>query len=128
VASRCKRCFGGKAEAAWKAMASLRVVATLIDESHFRITVRVCPTCEQHAVQLFAESVDWQDGEDPQMWAVVPLSREEADALTARGEAVTGAEVCALAANRRYLYVDHPSKGPRTVTWMEGGLVIPPHD
>src|SRR5690242_10499318 len=62
----CERCWPESAEAAYGALGTLTIDAELIDESHFRVTIRSCPDCGQQFVSVFAETVDWEAGEDPQ--------------------------------------------------------------
>ena len=37
-----------------------------------------CRRCDQRFLSVFTETIDWQDGEDPQQWAVLPITNEEA--------------------------------------------------
>ena len=39
---------------------------TLIDESHFSISILRCPECSQRFVSIFTELIDWEDGDDSQ--------------------------------------------------------------
>lgn len=104
--------------------AGLDFVASLVEESHFGLSLHACRSCGQRFVHLFAERIDWQGGEDPQDWLLIPISAAEADAVRVAGESA----VRALPA-RRFLLRDWPSgsDGPE-VGWRDGPVLVPPHD
>src|SRR5882762_3116205 len=77
----CERCWPSSADAAWKARSTLTHEADLIDESHFHIMILKCPWCSQRFVSVFTETIDWVDGEDPQYWTILPITRDEAAGL-----------------------------------------------
>src|SRR5262245_19992797 len=77
----CDECWPQSAEAAWDARSRLQREAELIDESHFHVTILGCAQCRQRYVSIFAETVDWADGDDPQYWTLVPVTTSEVDAL-----------------------------------------------
>jgi hypothetical protein len=124
----CGACFRqADAALAWQAMRGFTTVAELIDESHFRVTIRACPRCRQRCVWVFTESVDWADGDDPQCWSVLPVRDDEADAFAACGARVDLARIEALGRGRTHLRHDAPKGGASTTAWV-AGFWIGPHD
>ena len=63
----CERCWPPIADAAWEARGGLTHVAELIDDSHFHVMILACPCCTQRFVSIFTETIDWEDGDDPQV-------------------------------------------------------------
>src|ERR1041385_192441 len=97
----CEHCWPESAEAAWSARFRLSHEGELIDESHFHVLILGCTECHQRFVSIFTESIDWEDGEDPQFWTVLPLTTSEVDALTRPGSPVTEATLNSLGEGRR---------------------------
>lgn len=124
----CPQCYHAIAEAMWKAIRTFELVKELVDESHFRVVLIACSACGQRWVKVFAESIDWEKGEDPQYWALLPLTAAEAGRLAVEGDAVGHASVESLAPGRRRLEVYNPKEGPQTIEWASGPMVIMPHD
>ena len=122
----CERCWPDSAEAAAAANAGLKSVARLVDESHFGVSIRVCPACSQRYVSVFTETIDWADGDDPQYTTRLPITEAEAAALESSGSNIE-ARLNALGPGRRSLRRDHPKGGPLRTYWSTGFLVGP-HD
>jgi hypothetical protein len=116
----CEQCWPESADAAWEARRTLTCASDLIDESHFHVMTLACPTCAQQFLSVFTEQVDWADGEDPQYWAMLPISREEAADLFLRKDALTEDDLSRLGADRRSLWRDHPKRVPPSSYWGEG--------
>ena len=123
----CPQCWPADAEAAWRARAKLVPAHDLIDEEHFRLTVRACRGCGQQFLSVFTETIDWDGGDDPQYWTLMPLAKEEAAHLVALGDALDGAALSAIGSDRRCLQRDHPKDKPERTYWGHG-LCIGPHD
>lgn len=124
----CKRCWPRAAKVAWEARPGLSRVVELIDESHFRVVMLACPHCAQRFVSVFAERVDWTDGDDPQYWTQLPISEAEANDLLLRDRAsLTEAMLDSLGPGRRCLRLEHPKGGPRRILWGSG-ISVEPHD
>lgn len=123
----CKRCWPESAEAAWEARRTLTRDRELIDESHFHVMILSCDACGQRFLSVFTEKIDWSEGDDPQAWTVLPLTREESDRLIERRERGEESTVEALGRGRRSLRYDCPKDAPRRAWWSEG-LTIGPHD
>jgi len=122
----CKQCWPPWASAAWEAFLALPVEAELVDESHFAVAIRACAACGQRFVIVFAECIDWADGEDPQDWTVLPVTAAEATALAEAGAAIEPA-LTALAPGRRSLCRDFPKGGRPRAHWGSG-IRVGPHD
>lgn len=101
-------------------------VAELIDESHFHVMALVCRACGQRFVSVFTEQIDWADGDDPQYWQLLPITKEESDRLCEGGEPGRAA-LEALGGARRCLMVDYPKGGPQKFYWSTG-LSVGYHD
>lgn len=123
----CARCWPEDAALAWEARWALKAIAGLIDESHFIVTLLVCPECTQRFVSIFAETVDWADGEDPQYRTVAPVTESEAAGLVEAGSALSEAQLTALGPDRRSLQRDFPKGGEPRAYWSTG-VRIGPHD
>jgi len=123
----CERCWPATPDAAWKARASLSHQATVIDEAHCIASLVGCPVCSQRFVSVFAESIDWVGGEDPQWWVQLPLTSSEATQLTRKDARVTESDLAGLAAGKRSLITGFPSGGVETCAWGTG-LSIGWHD
>lgn len=110
------------------ALPGLRPIARLVDGSHFVVRVLACPVCGQHCVSIFTETIDWQDGEDPQYRSVLPVTSEESAALLAASPDSLVALIESLGRDRRYLQDDWPKDAPHRTRWADGPLLIGPHD
>ncbi len=123
----CAACWPEDAQAAWEADKALAPVSVLVDESHFRVTLRACEACSQRFVCVFAETVDWVDGEDPQSWSRMPVSLEEAVALVGPADAYEG-RLYALGAKRKSLRRDFPKGAAEPKAFWTESFTIGPHD
>ncbi len=92
----------------------------LVDEPHHSVTVLACPRCGQRFVKVFTETIDWQDGEDPQHWELMPISEGEARLLMIVVDLKT-------LPRRRSLVVDHPKGEELTLRWA-AGVEVREHD
>lgn len=102
-------------------------VRSLAAESHYGVQITAC-TCGQHFVMVFTERIDWQGGEDPQDWLVMPIDEAETSRLSACEEAELPGVVAELGGARRFLVRSFPSHGSLRAWWREGGFAIGPHD
>ncbi len=89
--------------------------------------ILACPDCGQRFVSIFAETIDWVDGDDPQFWSLLPISGAEALDLVLQGYALTEAGLSALGRGRRCLRLDHP-KGTAPHIYWTTGVSIDHHD
>lgn len=123
----CERCWPASAEKAQEARGALAVEAELVDEPHFRVTVRACRGCAQRFVSIFTEMIDWSGGDDSQCWTLMPITQAEASDLVGRGDSLTEASLRSLGPGRRSLIHDFPTGKPPRTGWRTG-LDIGPHD
>lgn len=105
----------------------LKGVKELIDESHFHVMIVACPRCSQNFIWVFTETIDWDDGDDPQYWQLLPITRTEADNLVLQEASLTEGQLNALGRDRSSLRHDHP-KGTAPRTSWGTGLFIGHHD
>jgi hypothetical protein len=120
----CERCWPAAPDAAWEARGALDRVAELIDESHFHVMILACPGCAQHFVSVFTETIDWEDGDDPQFWTLLPITRTEATDLVQQRDSLTETKLDALGPGRRCLRLDHPKAAERRIFWSTGMFVF----
>ena len=78
----CNECWSSQASEAWRSVTSIPIQVHLIDESHYIVSLRVCPSCSQHYLQVTTETVDWKDGEDPIYRTIIPIEIAECAELT----------------------------------------------
>lgn len=123
----CERCWPESASAAQEARGTLAVEAALVDEPHFRVTVRACRACAQRFVSTFAEMIDWSGGDDAQYWTLMPVTPVEASELLRAGASLDAATLGSLGRGRRSLIHDYPTGKPPRTAWGTG-LDIGPHD
>lgn len=122
----CASCLEAEAASAWQAL-SPRRLETLVDESHFSVSLARC-TCGQHFAIVFLERVDWVGGEDDQTWLAVALRDGEVEALRASPESAVENRLHTLAHGRRCLVRHFPTGGELTIAWRERAFAIGPHD
>jgi hypothetical protein len=123
----CERCWPLAADDAWQARAALIRAADLIDESHFHVMILGCPHCAQRFVSVFTETIDWEDGDDPQYWTLLPITEMESAELVQRGDSVSETMLQALGPGRRALRLDHPKAAALRIFWGTG-ISIRLHD
>jgi hypothetical protein len=124
----CARCWPEAADAAWAARARLSAVETLVDESHFIVTILACAACGQRFLSTFTETVDWVDGEDPQYRTLLPLTDEETADLVGRRDSLTEAALAAVGGGRRRLRRDFPKGADEPRVYWSTGTSIGRHD
>ncbi len=95
----------------------------MVDEPHRIASVLHCRVCEQLFVSVFSETVDWEEGQDPQQWTLMPISADEARHLVGRGSELTDRDLIGLEP-RRSLVVEHPKDATIRMRWGLG--VYPP--
>src|SRR4051812_4517171 len=123
----CQLCWPAEAGAAWSARDGLARLQELIDESHFIVAILVCPRCDQRYVSIFTELIDWEAGQDPQYWTLMPITEAEADGLIQHETSLNEESLNALGRGRRCLRRGHPKTGPPQLFWARG-VVVGPHD
>ena len=123
----CQHCWPTDAPAAWEARGRLTRLKELIDESHFIVAILLCQRCDQRYVSIFTELIDWEAGEDPQYWTLMPITETEAEGLTQQGSLLNEDSLNAIGPGRRCLRRNHPKAGPPQVFWGRG-VLVGPHD
>ncbi|MBM4025401.1 MAG: hypothetical protein FJ280_08330 [Planctomycetes bacterium] len=115
----CDQCFGEDPEAAWAW--KHEPAECLLESSHFEISIEVCPACGQAFVRIFTEFVDWEEGDDPQYWDLLPISAAEREKLKGQAGQPDLDYLMELGAERRHLKADDHG-----IRWAGGGLMIMP--
>jgi hypothetical protein len=121
----CAKCWPESADSAWEARSCLDQQRELIDDSHFHVLVLSCPECGQAFLSVFMESIDWDDGDDPQFWSVVPIEGAERDGLYRA--IISERDLQGFARGRRSLFRAAPKGRPYSNGWATG-IVLLPHD
>ncbi|MGA2229968.1 MAG: hypothetical protein ABSH22_03495 [Tepidisphaeraceae bacterium] len=119
----CEQCFKADAQAMALAKTKFRLLARLVDEEHFIVSILACPECGQRCVSIFTETIDWVGGDDSQYVSVLPITEEEAAALVASGNDLVK-RIEALGRGRPVWRDDDPTGGPRRIWWGKEGLWI----
>ncbi|MDI2129570.1 hypothetical protein [Yinghuangia seranimata] len=121
---RVECCGGEDAEAALEyCFSRLTSEHRVVEDSHFGVSVRVCPSCGQRFVVIFTEFVDWSGGDDAQYFDIVPVTEDEAAAVVA-GNGADLAALGALGAGRRRLSSGWPTGGVKTISWRTGAFNV----
>lgn len=123
----CDVCWPTDARSAWAARNGLTRLKELFDESHFIVAVLVCRRCDQRYLSIFTEMIDWEDGDDPQYWTLMPVTKAEAEGLIQQDRALSEMSLNSLGRGRRSLRYSHPKVGPPQVFWGSG-VHVGPHD
>ena len=123
----CRQCFQADAETMARARPELICIAPLVDQSHFDISILVCPACRQRCVNIFTETIDWEGGDDPQLVSILPVTQAESVMLIASGKDLI-ASIESLGRERQHLQDAYLKGGSRRIRWVVGGLRIGPHD
>lgn len=121
----CEHCCPCDTNTAWEASGTLTREVNLIDKSHFRVMILKCPACNQSFIFVFTETIDWEDGEDPQYWTILPLTQKETADVVHQGSSLTEAKLNSLGPHRQSLRRDHPKAEPPHIYWATGILVRP---
>jgi hypothetical protein len=120
----CEQCWPDSAEAAWEAIQKTDRGDELVDESHCEITLRICRACSQQYLWVFTEKIDWVDGDDPQHWAVLPLTDAE---VKAGNYPLPYTAFSPLPPDRRSLQADFPKGDSERIYWSKG-IFVGDHD
>ena len=120
----CPLCYGEDADIVSANHHTVRVTDTVIDDSHFIVSLRRCPECGQRFLRIFTEFVDWQGGDDAQYTDVVPVTEDEAKRIVQDGENVSLEYLGDLGTGRRRLQMDWPTGGPRRLGWDTGAFFV----
>jgi hypothetical protein len=120
----CARCSGEDALTALAFCTTrLRETHRLVEQSHFGISLRECPECDQAFAAIFTEFVD-RSGEDAQYFDFVPLTPAEVTSLAAQGPGVDLVKLGALGSARRRLASSWPTGKEKTIAWRTDSLSV----
>jgi hypothetical protein len=122
----CDKCWSSEASDAWSAVTSTPIETHLIDESHYIVSIRACPSCSQRYLQVTTEVVDWDDGEDPIYRTIIPVNNAERARLTI-SESLDTSIIEAIGVRRRSLRYAWP-KGQDPSTYWSTGVHVDVHD
>ena len=122
----CKECWSSEAAEAWRAVTSIPIQTYLIDESHYIVSIRMCPSCSQHYLQVTTETVDWNGGEDPISRTIIPIYDAERNELTSSKGLDTNV-IEAVGVGRQSLKFDWP-KNQEPSTYWGAGVRVGLHD
>lgn len=122
----CDNCWSSEASKAWEAITSVPIEAHLIDESHYIVSIRACPSCSQHYLQVTTETIDWKDSEDPIYRSVIPIDDKERARLFAMRPLSTEI-IEGIGIGRRSLKYDWP-KNQEPTTYWDTGVHVGIHD
>lgn len=120
----CTKCYGDDADAAYDR--GREPVHTLIDDSHFGVSIQSCATCGQRFVVIFTEIVDWVGGDDSQYCDILPVTEQEAADLARQEENVDLRALGMLGDGRRRLVMEYPRGGEKRVLWKTGAFTVYP--
>lgn len=101
---------------------------TLVDESHFDISLIRCTACRQLYLRTWYELIDWTNGEDSQADWWFPVEDELGERILRVGSAMSEAIIDLLNLNGRYLLHAWPSGKEPYTQWMHGSPIHFPHD
>jgi hypothetical protein len=107
-------------------VSSIPIEARLIDDSHYIVGIRACPSCSQRYLQVTTEVVDWKDGEDPIYRTIIPIDNAEQARLIASKPLDTSV-IEGIGAGRLSLKYDWP-KGQDPSTYWSTGVHVGLHD
>jgi len=122
----CEECWSSEAAAAWRAVTSIPIQTHLIDESHYIVSIRWCPSCSQHYLQVTTETVDWKDGEDPIYRTIIPIDDAERIELTS-SKRLDANVIEGVGVGRQSLKFDWP-KNQKPSTYWSTGVRVGVHD
>lgn len=124
----CAACWPEQPEDAWEARKQLELLYTLVERSHYQVTLLLCRKCMQTYVSIFIEIVDWVGGDDSMYSTLLPLRPVEYARLMELGYAVTEQDLNALGPDRRCLRHDDPGANARPRCSWGVGVLVGPHD
>jgi hypothetical protein len=101
---------------------------TLVDESHFDVSLIRCTSCRQLYLRAWYELIDWINGEDSQADWWFPIDEETSARLLVPGIELNERTIDAFELDGRYLLHAWPSGKEPYTQWMRGSPIHFPHD
>jgi hypothetical protein len=122
----CGKCWSSEASEAWERVIGIPIEVRLIDESHYIVSIRACPSCSQRYLQVTTEEIDWEDGEDPIYRTIIPIDSAE-QAMLATSQPLEVGVLERIGDGRQSLKHDWP-KGQEPRSYWGAGVRIGTHD
>lgn len=122
----CEECWSLDASKAWETVMKVSIEEYLINESHYIVSIRRCPSCSQRYLQITTETIDWKDGKDPIFRTIIPIDEDEHSRLTTNSPPDTNV-LESVGQGRRSLKYDCP-KGQEPSTYWGVGVCVGVHD
>jgi hypothetical protein len=117
----CHCCYGEDVATLWANLSVvLDVVTTLVDKSHFDVSIRRCQACQQQFVFVFTEITVWGEDGEPQYSTLIPIDGAEVETIVAMGQRPDLKWIGALGQDRRWLYKNWPSGASASIGWSTG--------
>ena len=101
---------------------------TLVDESHFDVSLIRCLACGQLYLRAWYELIDWTNSEDSQADWWFPIEEEMGNRILAIGAGMGEAAIDGLQLEGPYLLHAWPRGAKPYAQWMEGRPPHFPHD
>lgn len=121
----CAQCYGEDAKTVLEwCTKNLKTVKRIVTDSHFGVSVRACPTCEQQFIAIFTEFVDWQGGDDAQYFDIVPVTPVELAHLDQADRRLITIDLGKLGHGRKHVASDWPTGGCERVLWKHGAFHV----
>ncbi|MBP2325134.1 hypothetical protein JOF56_005519 [Kibdelosporangium banguiense] len=116
----CRQCYGEDAGTVmtW-CTKNLKITKRIVTDSHFGVSVRHCPACDQLFIAIFTEFVDWTAGDDAQYFDIVPVTPVELARIEEAGRTLV-TDLGRLGHGRKHVASSHPTGEPREVFWKHG--------
>lgn len=115
----CDTCWAPEASKAWDLIKGVPIEERLIDEPHYIVQIRACPSCSQRFLQTTTETIYWADGEDPISRTVIPITDEERARLLA-AQPLGDETIEGIGAGRQSLRYDWPKNEEPALFWGTG--------
>ena len=114
-----EQCWSSEPSVAWRAVTSIPIQVYLIDESHYIVSIRMCPSCSQHYLQVTTETVDWKDGADPIYRTIIPIDDAERTELMS-SKRLDAKVIEGVGVGRQSLKFDWPKNQEASIYWATG--------
>jgi hypothetical protein len=116
----CEQCYGEDAHTVMEwCIKNLKTVKRIITDSHFGVSIRLCPNCQQQFVAIFTEFVDWTGGDDAQYFDIVPVTPVELAKIEQADRSLT-TDLGGLGSGRKHVASDWPTGETKRIYWKHG--------
>ncbi len=121
-------CQASDPNAAYIFLKQAKVTRTLIDESHFMVTLRICEGCGSPYLVFFFELIDWSNGDDSQARVFLELDQELLLKVSENGVVVDEAWLRQMCPQGAQVIWSHPRDSEPYTNRISGPLAWFPHD